>query len=96
MRLPIFGHPRVISCADETKAYLCLPRGCKSDLVSIFEKHGIEILLSIKPITAEGLMFHSLAGLEMNNPWPSITSCKMTPASFQALPHLEKQLWRSS
>ena len=25
MRLSTYGHPRVISCADETKAYLCLP-----------------------------------------------------------------------
>ncbi len=38
MRLSIYGHPRVISCADETKEYLCLPRGCENDLISEFEK----------------------------------------------------------
>ena len=32
MRLPTYGHPRVISCADETKDYLCLPRGCEPEL----------------------------------------------------------------
>ncbi len=32
MRLPTFGHPRIISCADETDNYLCLPRGCDDDL----------------------------------------------------------------
>ena len=48
MRLPTFGHPRVISCADETKAYLALPRGCKADLVSILEELGIEIQLTDK------------------------------------------------
>lgn len=43
MRLPTYGHPRVISCADETKEYLCLPRGCEPELVSELEKLGIEI-----------------------------------------------------
>ena len=43
MRLPTYGHPRVICCADETKEYLCLPRGCKSELVSQLEELGIEI-----------------------------------------------------
>lgn len=32
MRLSTYGHPRVISCAGETKDYLCLPRGCEDGL----------------------------------------------------------------
>jgi superfamily II DNA or RNA helicase len=43
MRLPTYGHPRVISCADETEVYLALPRGCEPELVSVLEKLGIEI-----------------------------------------------------
>ena len=34
MRLSTYGHPRIITCSDETKDYLCLPRGCKIDLVN--------------------------------------------------------------
>jgi superfamily II DNA or RNA helicase len=45
MRLSTYGHPRVISCADETGEYLCLPRGCENDLLSELEEFGIEILL---------------------------------------------------
>ncbi|WP_419656313.1 restriction endonuclease, type I, R subunit type III [Desulfosarcina variabilis str. Montpellier] len=45
MRLPTYGHPRVISCADETKAYLGLPRGCEPELVSVLEELGIELRL---------------------------------------------------
>ena len=45
MRLPTYGHPRVISCADETKEYLCLPRGCEPELFSELEELGIEIRL---------------------------------------------------
>ncbi|BBO85834.1 helicase [Desulfosarcina ovata subsp. sediminis] len=48
MRLPTYGHPRVISCADETNAYLCLPRGCKTELVSELEELGIEIRIRDK------------------------------------------------
>ena len=43
MRLPTYGHPRVISCADETQEYLCLPRGCQSELFSELEELGIDI-----------------------------------------------------
>jgi superfamily II DNA or RNA helicase len=32
-----------ISCADETKAYLCLPRGCEPELSQELEVHGIDI-----------------------------------------------------
>jgi len=43
MRLPTYGHPRVISCADETQQYLALPRGCKPELSLELEDLGIDI-----------------------------------------------------
>ena len=43
MRLSTYGHPRVISCADETRDYLCLPRGCETDLITELEQFGVEI-----------------------------------------------------
>jgi superfamily II DNA or RNA helicase len=43
MRLSTYGYPRIISCADETMHYLCLPRGCEMDLVTELEQYGIEV-----------------------------------------------------
>ena len=43
MRLSTYGHPRVISCADETMDYLCLPRGCEIDLFTELEQLGINV-----------------------------------------------------
>jgi len=43
MRLSTYGHPRVISCADETIDYLCLPRGCEIDLFTELEQLGINV-----------------------------------------------------
>lgn len=43
MRLPTYHHPRVISCADETKDYLCLPRGCEPELLDELETLGIDV-----------------------------------------------------
>jgi superfamily II DNA or RNA helicase len=43
MRLSTYGFPRVISCADETKEYLCLPRGCEPELSTELESLGIDI-----------------------------------------------------
>jgi len=48
MRLPTYGHPRVISCADETKEYLCLPRGCEPELSHELEEHGIDVRFTDK------------------------------------------------
>ncbi|RJP37125.1 MAG: helicase [Desulfobacteraceae bacterium] len=45
MRLSTYGHPRVVSCADETKDYLCLPRGCESELACEIESLGVDIRL---------------------------------------------------
>ena len=38
-----YGHPRVICCADETQEYLCLPRGCQSELSCELKELGIDI-----------------------------------------------------
>ncbi|MCP3928185.1 MAG: helicase, partial [Bacteroidetes bacterium] len=43
MRLSSYGHPRVISCADETMDYLCLPRGCEIDLFTELKQFGINV-----------------------------------------------------
>ncbi len=43
MRLSTYGHDRVVSCADETQEYLCLPRGCEPELSLELEELGIDI-----------------------------------------------------
>jgi superfamily II DNA or RNA helicase len=43
MRLPTYEHPRVISCADETKEYLSLPRGCEPELSIELKELGVNI-----------------------------------------------------
>ena len=58
MRLPTHNHSRVISCADETRDYLCLPRGCEAELLNELEKLEIAIELvdktfNGKPINVE-------------------------------------------
>jgi len=45
MRIPTYNKPRIISCADETEEYLCLPRGCESDLTAIFKKLDLDFIL---------------------------------------------------
>lgn len=44
MRLPTFDKPRIISCSDETTGYLCLPRGCETDVKTLFEKMKTTVL----------------------------------------------------
>ncbi len=42
MRMPTYDKPRIISCADETEEYLCLPRGCEADLREVLSKLKIK------------------------------------------------------
>jgi superfamily II DNA or RNA helicase len=44
MRMPTYNKPRIISCADETPDYLCLPRGCESDVLNVFAEAGAEAI----------------------------------------------------
>ena len=45
MRLSTYGHPPIISCADETTEYLCLPRGCETDLFTELGQYGVDVHL---------------------------------------------------
>lgn len=42
MRLSTFNKPRIISCADETEDYLCLPRGCENDLKELLKEINVK------------------------------------------------------
>jgi len=48
MRMSTYGHPRVISCADERSGYLCLPRGCEAELKAMLDEYKIDVRFTDK------------------------------------------------
>jgi superfamily II DNA or RNA helicase len=48
MRLSTHNYARVISCADVTHDYLCLPRGCEADLIEECKSLDVEIQFTDK------------------------------------------------
>ena len=40
MRLPTFGKPRVVSCAELHPRHIALPRGCLDEVIEILTEHG--------------------------------------------------------
>ncbi|NDY71467.1 helicase [Desulfobacter hydrogenophilus] len=44
MRKSTFGKPRVISCSDDYKNHLALPRGCECDIKSLFKKNNVTLI----------------------------------------------------
>lgn len=45
MRLPTFGKPRIISCAELHPQHVALPRGCLDEVIALSKTHGIEVIL---------------------------------------------------
>lgn len=45
MRLPTFGKPRIISCAELHPRHVGLPRGCLDEAVELLGAHGVEVVL---------------------------------------------------
>jgi superfamily II DNA or RNA helicase len=45
MRIPAYGKPRVIACAEETADDIALPRGCLSDVLDLLKKLRIAVAL---------------------------------------------------
>ena len=45
MRLPTFGKPRIISCAELFSKHVALPRGCLDDLLRLLRDAGIAVEL---------------------------------------------------
>lgn len=48
MRMSTFNKPRIISCSEETNDYLCLPRGCETNLIELANKFKVQINWSDK------------------------------------------------
>jgi len=43
MRLPTFGKPRIVSCAELHPRHVALPRGCFDELVGFLAEHGATV-----------------------------------------------------
>jgi len=43
MRLPTFGKPRVISCAEDFTRHIALPRGCGDEATDLLQSLGIKV-----------------------------------------------------
>ncbi|MBY0533348.1 MAG: DEAD/DEAH box helicase [Rickettsiaceae bacterium] len=48
MRLPTFGKPRIIACAEDFPDYIGLPRGRLEEVVDLLNSLGIEVILDDK------------------------------------------------
>lgn len=45
MRLPTFGKPRVVSCAELHPRHVALPRGCLDEAIDLIKNHGATAIL---------------------------------------------------
>jgi hypothetical protein len=45
MRLPTFGKPRIICCAEERSHHLAIPRGCLEDVLTLLGELGIDVAI---------------------------------------------------
>ena len=55
MRLPTFGKPRIICCAEDYPQHLSFPRGCLEELIAMLNAMGIGVHLQDKRNAGESL-----------------------------------------
>ena len=55
MRLPTYGKPRIISCAEDYREHLALPRGCFEEIKRLFKELGIKLKLHDERVSGETL-----------------------------------------
>jgi superfamily II DNA or RNA helicase len=66
MRLSTFGKPRIISCAEDFPKHLGLPRGCRDELLGLFQSLSIQVTLTDQRAagTPLELQFHGVLRAE--------------------------------
>ena len=55
MRLPTYGKPRVVACAEEHAKYIGLPRGCLEEVRSLLAELRIELTVRDERLTGQPL-----------------------------------------
>jgi hypothetical protein len=77
LRLPTYGKPPIISCSDETPAYLCLPRGCEADVAVLLDEAGVKTAWSD----------HTCPGRRINVAFNGNLRDEQIPAAEEMLKH---------
>ncbi|MDO8720892.1 MAG: DEAD/DEAH box helicase family protein [Syntrophales bacterium] len=77
LRLPTYDKPRIISCSEETQAYLCLPRGCEADVASLLDDAGVKAAWSD----------HTCPGRRINVAFNGNLRDEQIPAAEEMLKH---------
>nr|WP_236937883.1 hypothetical protein [Frigidibacter mobilis] len=94
MRLPTFGKPRVVSCAELHPRHIALPRGCFDEAVEVLSEHGAKAELDDQ--RSEGARCRtrsdSLASFGRSNSAPSTRSQPMILACSRRPQPLAKPL----
>lgn len=55
MRLPTFGKPRIVSCAELHARHVALPRGCVDEMAALARSHGIGLRVKDRRTPGEAL-----------------------------------------
>ena len=77
LRLPTYNKPRIISCSEETPTYLCLPRGCETDVMDLLDESGIKV----------EWLDHTCQGRPIHVAFKGILREEQTPAVEELLKH---------
>jgi len=83
MRLPTFGKPRVISCAELLAKHIALPRGCLDAALDLLTSNGIHVELGTSGLAAHPLGHAFSERSPRSSRQPQMLSCRTTPVCSQ-------------
>jgi hypothetical protein len=94
MRLPTFGKPRVISCAELFSKHIALPRGCLDDLLGLLGNTGIATELRDERQRGRPIGTRFLGELTPEQAEAAQPFLNTTPACSRRPRHSAKPSWR--
>jgi hypothetical protein len=95
MRLPTYGKPRIIACAEDHEQYIGLPRGCVDEVRALFSDLGIDVACRDERYPGKPLDVAFMGSYKPNSRqrprpcWPTIQACcpPRLPLEKRSSPH---------
>lgn len=94
LRLPVYGKPRIISCAEDLPRHLAFPRGCLEEITALLRAWHIQAVVRDERFAANPCASRFAGGCVRNSKSRPSQCCGMKSGYWRRLQLLARRRWR--